>query len=50
MTTTPDSSEPSQGEDQEVASEAEPQEGVGVEIGMSPGEGSAVQPEEDPGA
>ena len=50
MTTTPDSSEPSQGEDQDIATEAEPKEGVGVEIGMSPGEGSTFEPEEDPGA
>jgi hypothetical protein len=49
MTTTPDSSEPSQ--DQDVAAEAEPKEGAGVEIGMSPpGEGSTFEPEEDSGA
>jgi hypothetical protein len=56
MTTTPDSPEPTQGEDQDVAAEAQPKEdaqpkeGVGAEIGMSPGEGSTFEPEEDPGA
>ena len=46
MTTTPDSPTPSQSDDEDVATQPAPK-ALGVEIGMSPGEGSTFEPEED---
>jgi hypothetical protein len=46
MTTTPDGPRPSQSDDEDVATEPA-SKGPGVEIGMSPGEGTTFEPEED---
>jgi len=53
MTTTPDSpsspEEPSPQDDaKEAAADSASKDAPGAEIGMSPGEGSTFEPEEDP--
>jgi hypothetical protein len=48
MTTTPDSPTPSQDESEDVVADPSSQKTPGAEIGMSPGEGTTFEPEEDP--
>jgi hypothetical protein len=48
MTTTPDSPTPSQDEGEDVVADPSSQKAPGAEIGMSSGEGTTFEPEEDP--
>ncbi|HKG51895.1 MAG TPA: hypothetical protein VKB14_15780 [Actinomycetales bacterium] len=48
MTTTPDSPSPEDDEDKDAVSDPASKQAPGAELGMSPGEGSTFEPEEDP--
>jgi hypothetical protein len=50
MTTTPDSPAASGRDDQDAPADAAAEKPVGAEIGMTSGEGSTFEPEEDPEA
>lgn len=50
MTTTPDDPTAGGRDDEDVSAEAGAEKPVGAEIGMTSGEGSTFEPEEDPEA